>query len=153
MPEDEDVDNHKDVQSMVNFKPGAAMTTDEVRVRLKELQVITAEQFNSPDLNIRFAEENDFSARTKKELQQQLLNQSKHGVLVHWVLQDDGSRLLELVRRSEIEGRHKETRSSWAHPENRMGNHRLNVNGKIICISVVDCFVIYVLSHASFISM
>ena len=67
--EDEDVDNHKDVQSMVNFKPGAAMTTDEVRVRLKELQVITAEQFNSPDLNIRFAEENDFSARTKKELQ------------------------------------------------------------------------------------
>jgi len=65
----EDEDNHKDVQSMVKFKPGAAMTTDEVRLRLKELQVITAEQFNSPDLNIRFAEENDFSARTKKELQ------------------------------------------------------------------------------------
>jgi len=50
-------------------------------------------------------------------------------VLGRWVLQDDGTRVLELVRCSEIEGHHIESRSSWAHPENRMGNHCLNVGG------------------------
>ena len=132
-----------DDQSMVKFKPGAAMTTDEVKLRLKELEEITAEQFNSSDLNIRFAEENDFSARTKEELQQQLLNQSKRGVLGRWVLQDDGSRVLELVRCSGIEGHHKDTRSSWAHPDNRMGNCRLNVGGTVIyylsLLLIVSC--------------
>ena len=121
-----------DDQSMVKFKPGAAMTTDEVRLRLQELDEITAEQFNSADLNIRFAEDSDFSASTKEELQQQINYHSKHGVLVRWVLQDDGSRVLELVRCSGIEGHHKDTRSSWAHPDNRRGNCRLNVGGTVI---------------------
>jgi len=73
-------------------------------------------------------------------------------VLGRWVLQDDGTRVLELVRCSEIEGHHIESRSSWAHPENRMGNHCLNVGGKVVCISVVDCFVIlmYFYTHHLF---
>ena len=134
-----------DDQSMVKFKPGAAMTTDEVRLRLKEVDEITPEQFNSPDLTIRVAEETDFSARTKGELQQQILHQSKHGVLGRWVLQDDGSRVLELVRCSGIEGHHKDTRSSWAHPDNRMGNCPLNVGGTVIYYVSLLLIVLFIL--------
>ena len=112
------------------------MTTDEVKERLFELKMITAEQFASSDLTIRFAQESDWSARSKNELQQQVLHQCRYGMLARWVLQDDGSRMLEIVRCSGIEGHHIESRSSWAHPGNRMGNHRLNVLGKIICISI-----------------
>lgn len=117
-------------QSSVKFKAGAAMTTDQVKLRLKELKLITAEQFASSDLNIRFAEESDWSARSKNELQQQVLHQCRYSII------------LEIVRCSGIEGHHIESRSSWAYPGNRMGNHCLNVLGKIVCSSVVDCFVI-----------
>ena len=111
------------------------MTTDQIKLRLKELKLITAEQFASSDLTIRFAEESNWSARSKDELQQQVLHQCRYGMLARWVLQDDGSRLLEIVRCSEIEGHHIESRSSWAHPKSRMGNNRLNVGGKAIRIS------------------
>ena len=118
------------------------MTTDQIKLRLKELKLITAEQFASSDLTIRFAEESNWSARSKDELQQQVLHQCRYSMLARWVLQDDSSRMLEIVRCSGIEGHHIESRSSWAYPGNRMGNHCLNVLGKIVCSSVVHCFVI-----------
>ena len=140
---EEDEDNHTDVQSKVKFKPDTAMNMeDDVVPRLLELGIVTPAQVGLRGFSVRLAVENDLSARTKKELQQQNLHLCEHYMLARWVLQGDGSRILEIVRCSGIEGHHIDSRSSWAHPKNRMGNHRLNVNGKIICISVVDYFVI-----------
>ena len=120
-----------------------AMTMNVVKARLKELGIVTPEEADSHDFIIRLAEKSDLSATTKEELQQQVLHLCRYGLLARWVLQDDGSRILEIVRCSGIEGHHKNTRSSWVHPENHMRNHRLNVGGKIICVSVPDCFVIF----------
>ena len=87
-----------------------AMTMDVVTARLIELGIVTPEEADSHDFIIRLAEKNDLSATTKEELQQQVLHLCRYGLLARWVLQDDGSRILEIVRCSGIEGHHKDTR-------------------------------------------
>ena len=129
---------------MVIFKPNTAMNMEDVKARLKELGMVTATQV-ALGFSVRLAKESDWSARTPEELQQQLLHQCEHSMLGRWVLHNDGSRILEIVRCNGIEGHHKNARSSWAHPENHMGNHCLNIGGKVICVSVADCFVVFML--------
>ena len=111
-----------------------AMTMDVVTAYLIERGIITQEQADSPDFSIRFSEKSDWCATTKKELQQQLLYLCQYGLLARWVLQEDGSRKLVIVRCSGVEGHHKDTPSSWVNEESspKVRTHRLYNKGKCL---------------------
>mmetsp|Transcript_4516 Transcript_4516/g.5165 ORF Transcript_4516/g.5165 Transcript_4516/m.5165 type:complete len:185 (+) Transcript_4516:376-930(+) len=64
------------------------MNMDVVKARLKELGIVTPEETDSHDFNIRLAEKSDLSATTKEELQQQVLHLCRYGLLARWVMND-----------------------------------------------------------------
>ena len=59
-----------------------------------------------------------------------------YSLLARWVLQDDGSQILEIVGCSGIEGHHKDTRSSWVNENSSLTqrNHELYNKGKFVAV-------------------
>ena len=120
-----------------------AMTMDIVKAHLIERGIITQEQADLPNFSIRFTEKSDWSATTKKELQQQVLHLCRYGLLASWVLQDNGSRKLEIVRCSGVEGHHRDTPSSWVNENSSpfTRNHQLYNKGKLFVEIHSNCII------------
>ena len=135
------------VPSMVKFQRDTAMEmTDVITPRMLELGIVTPSQVALPGFSVGLAKKSDLSASTRKELQEQVLHFCHYGLLARWVLQNNGSRVLEIVRCSGIEGHHPDSKSSWANEESnpRVRNHALYNKGKFFflymsskCIPIV----------------
>ena len=89
-------------------------------------------------------ETSDWSATTKKELQQQVLHLCRYGLLARWVLQNNGCRKLVIVRCSGVEGHHRDTPSSWVNENSSpfTRNHQLYNKGKLF-VEIHSNFIIH----------